>query len=66
VNYTNNLRRLGYTDLDLADGGSDRLIDDLVARGDVAAVVARLNQHLAAGADHLSFEPLILGFPLPR
>lgn len=51
VNYTSNLRRLGYTDEDLA--GSDRLIDDLVAVGDVSAVAARLEEHRAAGADHV-------------
>jgi probable F420-dependent oxidoreductase len=56
VNYTNNLRRLGYTDHDLADGGSDRLIDDLVAHGDIATVAARLHQHLAAGADHVAIQ----------
>lgn len=52
-NYTSNLRSLGYTDADLADDGSDRLIDALVAHGDPAAVAARLTEHLDAGADHV-------------
>jgi probable F420-dependent oxidoreductase len=58
VNYTNNLRSLGYTDEDLAGGGSDRLIDDLVAHGDAASIAARLTAHLDAGADHVSIQPL--------
>ncbi|WP_406638056.1 TIGR03620 family F420-dependent LLM class oxidoreductase [Amycolatopsis sp. WGS_07] len=53
VNYTSNLRRLGYSDVDLAGAGSDRLIDELVAMGDVAAVVRRLGEHRVAGADHV-------------
>ena len=39
-NYTNNLRRLGWTDDDFADGGSDRLVDAIVAWGDIDAVAA--------------------------
>jgi probable F420-dependent oxidoreductase len=53
-NYTNNLRRLGWSDADLADGGSDALIDALVAHGTAADVAARLQQHLDAGADHVA------------
>jgi probable F420-dependent oxidoreductase len=58
VNYTSNLRRLGYTDADLADGGSDRLIDDLVAHGAPEQVAARLTAHLDAGADHVCIQLL--------
>lgn len=58
VNYTSNLRRLGWTDADLADGGSDALIDSLVAHGDADAVAAQLNEHLAAGADHVCVQLL--------
>lgn len=57
-NYTSNLRRLGWTDADLADGGSDALIDALVAHGDAAAVAARLTEHLDAGADHVCVQVL--------
>lgn len=55
-NYLANLRRLGYTDDDLAGNGSDRLIDDLVAHGSVAAVAAHVSEHLAAGADHVTLQ----------
>lgn len=57
-NYANNLRRLGFTDDDLADGGSDRLVDAIVAWGDVEAVVARVRAHFDAGADHVSIQAL--------
>ncbi|MBV9659708.1 MAG: LLM class F420-dependent oxidoreductase [Acidimicrobiales bacterium] len=52
-NYTNNLRRLGFNDDDFADGGSDRLIDALVAWGDVEDIATRVNEHREAGADHV-------------
>ncbi len=52
-NYANNLRRLGWSDSDLAGEGSERLIDEVVAIGDVDAIVARVRGHLAAGADHV-------------
>ena len=58
VNYTANLRRLGFTDEDLAGQGSDRLVDAVIAHGDVAQVVARLDEHLQAGADHVSVQVL--------
>ncbi len=58
VNYTSNLRRLGYTDHDLDDGGSDRLIDALVAHGGPERVVAGLAAHLDAGADHVCVQLL--------
>jgi probable F420-dependent oxidoreductase len=53
-NYTRNLRSLGFTDEDLADGGSDRLIDALVVYGDPAAVAAGLTKHVEAGANHVA------------
>ncbi|HEY1919556.1 MAG TPA: LLM class F420-dependent oxidoreductase [Streptosporangiaceae bacterium] len=53
VNYTSNLRRLGWSEADLADGGSDALIDALVAHGSPAHIAAQLNAHLEAGADHV-------------
>ena len=58
VNYTNNLRRLGFTDDDLADGGSDVLIDALVAHGDPVTAAARITEHLDAGADHVAIQLL--------
>ena len=54
ANYTNNLRRLGFSEADLADGGSDALVDALVAHGPPDAVAARLHEHLDAGADHVA------------
>ncbi|HEY5183004.1 MAG TPA: LLM class F420-dependent oxidoreductase, partial [Dermatophilaceae bacterium] len=58
VNYTSNLRSLGYTDADLADGGSDRLIDALVDHGDAGTVTTRVTEHLRAGADHVAAQLL--------
>ncbi|MBW2423853.1 MAG: TIGR03620 family F420-dependent LLM class oxidoreductase [Deltaproteobacteria bacterium] len=52
-NYQKTLLWLGYTEADLEGGGSDRLIDDLVAWGDEAALQARLEAHLDAGASHV-------------
>ncbi len=57
-NYTNNLRRLGYGDDDLADGGSDRLVDAIVAWGDEDAVRDRVRAHHDAGADHVAVQVL--------
>jgi probable F420-dependent oxidoreductase len=57
-NYVNNLKRFGFTDDDIADGGSDRLVDAIVATGDVAAAVDRVEQHFAAGASHVCVQVL--------
>ncbi|MCX2729717.1 LLM class F420-dependent oxidoreductase [Saccharopolyspora sp. NFXS83] len=65
-NYVNNLRRFGFTDADFADGGSDRLIDALVVRGDVDAVADRVRAHREAGADHVCLQVLDSGSALPR
>jgi probable F420-dependent oxidoreductase len=56
TNYLHNLRRLGYTDEDFADGGSDRLIDALVAHGDAPTAAQRVRAHLEAGADHVPIQ----------
>lgn len=58
VSYTANLRRLGWTDADLADGGSDALIDALVAHGNPVHVAEQLGEHLVAGADHVCLQLL--------
>ena len=58
VNYTSNLRRLGWTDADLSDGGSDALIDALVAHGTPEQAAGRLREHLDAGADHVCVQLL--------
>jgi probable F420-dependent oxidoreductase len=57
-NYVNAWREDGFTDEDFADGGSDRLVDALVAHGDVSAIKARIQQHLDAGADHVCIQPV--------
>ena len=57
-NYVNNWRRLGFTDADLAGGGSDRLIDAIVAWGDEDAIRARLEAHWQAGADHVCVQAI--------
>ena len=62
-NYTNNLRRMGFGEDDLDGGGSDKLVDAIVAWGDVDAVVRRVQAHHAAGADHVCIQ--VLG-PTPR
>ncbi|MFW0792197.1 LLM class F420-dependent oxidoreductase [Gordonia sp. CPCC 205515] len=62
-NYTSNLKRLGWTDADIADGGSDELIDALVAHGDAASVRNQVDAHLAAGADHVAIQ--VLGSEAP-
>jgi probable F420-dependent oxidoreductase len=57
-NYVNNLRRLGWTDSDLSEGGSDKLVDAIVAWGDAAAINARVDEHTKRGADHVCLQVL--------
>jgi probable F420-dependent oxidoreductase len=67
VNYTSNLRRLGWSEEDLSGDGSDALIDALVAHGSPADIAGQLTRHLDAGADHVCLQ-LITGEgadPLP-
>jgi hypothetical protein len=58
TNYVSNLRRLGWTDADLAGGGSDALIDALAVHGDAAAIARGVTAHLEAGADHVAAQVL--------
>jgi probable F420-dependent oxidoreductase len=58
VNYRSNLARLGWSQEDMDNGGSDALIDALVASGDDDQVAARVNAHLDAGADHVCVQLL--------
>ncbi|UGU30843.1 LLM class F420-dependent oxidoreductase [Mycolicibacterium smegmatis] len=60
-NYVNNWRKLGFTDSDVEKPGSDKLIDAVVAHGTAGDIAARLRQHMAAGADHVSIQ--VLGEP---
>jgi probable F420-dependent oxidoreductase len=57
-NYVNNLRHVGFSDDDLADGGSDRLVDAIVAWGDEQAIATRVRLLLDSGADHVLLQPL--------
>jgi probable F420-dependent oxidoreductase len=57
-NYTRSWREDGFGDDDLADGGSDRLVDALIAWGDPAAIATRIRGHLDAGADHVAVQPV--------
>lgn len=56
--YHRNLRRLGWPEADLRNGGSDRLIDALVAWGEAEAIADRIRAHLDAGADHVCVQLL--------
>jgi probable F420-dependent oxidoreductase len=69
-NYTSNFLRMGFSPDDLEHGGSDRLIDGLIAWGNTDAVIKRISEHHAAGADHVAIQFLTAGDrhsgPLPR
>ncbi len=58
ANYRNNLHDLGFGPEEMEDGGSDRLVDAIVAWGDADAIAARVGEHLDAGADHVCIQPL--------
>src|SRR5919112_771309 len=53
TNYTTSMQRGGFTAKDIADGGSDDLVDRLVVHGDAPALAAAVRAHLEAGADHV-------------
>ena len=57
-NYTNNFLRLGFTESDFKDGGSNRLIDSIIAWGDLNAIRKRIQEHHDAGADHVCIQVL--------
>jgi probable F420-dependent oxidoreductase len=65
-NYFNNLLRLGFTEEDRADGGSDRLVDAIVAWGTEEQIADRVAQHHAAGADHVCVQVLQDGHDMPE
>lgn len=52
-NYVRAWLRLGFTEADLADGGSDRLVDALYGLGSAEQVAVRVHEHLSAGANHV-------------
>ena len=57
-NYVNSWREEGFDEHDVADGGSDRLVDELVVWGDADAIAGRVRAHLEAGADHVCLQPV--------
>jgi probable F420-dependent oxidoreductase len=66
THYRHNWQRLGFREEDLADGGSDRFLDAMVAWGDASAIRQRLQAHVDAGASHVCIQPLHPeGQPLP-
>jgi probable F420-dependent oxidoreductase len=57
-NYTSNLLRHGFTEDDVRDGGSDRLIDAVIPHGTPEQIAEAVHEHLGAGADHVCLQPL--------
>jgi probable F420-dependent oxidoreductase len=57
-NYANNLRRLGWSDADLAEGGSDKLVDAIVAWGGTGVIKSRIDEHRKRGANHVCLQVL--------
>lgn len=55
-NYASNLRRLGWSESDVAGEGSDALIDAVIAWGDVDTIAKRVRDHLDAGADQVAIQ----------
>ena len=64
-NYTDNLRRFGFTDDDIEGGGSDRLIEAVIPWGDAATVAERVRAHIDAGADHVCVQVVADFFKFP-
>ena len=58
TNYTSNLRKFGYTQQDIENGGSDRLIDAVIPNGSAEQIAEAIRAHLEAGADHVCLQPL--------
>jgi probable F420-dependent oxidoreductase len=58
TNYRNNWLRIGFSEADLADGGSDRFIDAMVLWGDAATIAQDLRAHLEAGANQVCIQPI--------
>ena len=57
-NYRNNFLRIGFTEADLANGGSDDFIDQMCLWGTADQVKANLRAHFAAGATHVAIQPV--------
>jgi len=57
-NYRNNWLRMGLSEADLENEGSDKFIDATFAWGDVNAIKTRINEHFQAGASHVCIQPV--------
>jgi probable F420-dependent oxidoreductase len=57
-NYTSNLKRLGYDESEFENGGSDRLIEEVIPHGSADAIAEAVGRHLTAGANHVCLQPL--------
>mgnify|MGYP000123485784 CR=1 FL=1 len=57
-NYRNNWLRLGFTEEELADGGNDRFLDAMVVNGTEDQIRSVIDEHYAAGADHVAIQPV--------
>lgn len=63
-NYTNNLLDFGFDESDIADGGSDRLIDAIIPQGSAQQIAAVVQEHLDGGADHVCLQTVgVRGVP---
>lgn len=66
VNYVTTMRRGGFSEADVSDGGSDRLVDAIVRHGDAEVIAAAVEEHLEAGADHVCVQVVpVAGDVLP-
>jgi probable F420-dependent oxidoreductase len=65
-NYVQNWKRLGFGDDDVADGGSDRLVDAMVVIGGAEQIAERVRDHHDAGADHVCLQVLATDTELPE
>jgi probable F420-dependent oxidoreductase len=63
-NYTGNLLDHGFTEQDIAGGGSDRLIDAVVPQGSAEEIAGAARAHRSAGADHVCLQTVgVAGIP---
>jgi probable F420-dependent oxidoreductase len=60
-NYQSNLLRYGFEVEDFAEGGTDRLVDAIVAWGDEQVVLDRVKAQFDAGADHVCVQAITAG-----
>jgi probable F420-dependent oxidoreductase len=64
-NYQNNLLQFGFSEADFEDGGSDKLVDAIVAWGDEKTIWDRVQAHYDAGANHVCIQPFRTDGPGP-